>query len=354
MSEFESFDLGRLGVFDILITENFKRVNWKDAKAEAKAIGKGYRLPLDFELEELFKSSLFRGVLENASYWSGTETAQSRARSQCYRNGGDFRSEWFQHPGDIEDKDAFNYFFLVRKSRSKKIHNTLFNRILALALYDSIREKYHLNNYAKHGINRANVFGLYKQNKSKKNSFLSMLQWGGIRTANLNRVNAYRTRVLEDKLTSINALISKQKVEAIIDEYLTNPHVKISGVNLSFITKHLYFARPSKFVIYDRFMINLHVALLLEQDPGLIEQYFTGSNQPLKFSIRRKQEGKAYADFLNRFNTLYIKMNDELSKRGVEKFKSLGEFDAFLFGADKPRNSLNPRCLITDFITEPR
>jgi hypothetical protein len=354
MNGFESFDLGRLGVFDILISEDFKRVNWKDAKAAAKAIGNGYRLPLDFELEELFKSSLFRGVLKNASYWSGTETAQSRARSQGYRNGGNYRSEWFQHPGDIEDKDALNYFFLIRKSRGKKINIPLFNRILELALYDSIREKYHLNNYIKHGINRAKVFGLYKQSKSKKNTFLSMLQWGGIRLANLNRVKAYRTKILEEKLTSINKLISKRKVEVIIEEYMTNPRFRISGVNLSLITKHMYFARPTKFVIYDRFMINLHVAMLVEEDPSQIERYFTGSKQMLKFSVRRKQKGKAYSDFLDRFNALFKKMNDELLKRGVEQFKSLGDFEAFLFGADKPRDSNNPRELIANFIAEKR
>ena len=109
--------LDEFGAFDVLIPESAQKTSWDEAKRAAKAIGKGYRLPLDFELEELFKSSLFRGIINNSSYWSGTETAKMRARSQKYRNGGDFRALWYQHPGDIEDKNSVNYFFFIRKSK---------------------------------------------------------------------------------------------------------------------------------------------------------------------------------------------------------------------------------------------
>lgn len=354
MRKFEAFDLGRLGLYDILISDDFKCVKWKEAKAASKEFGNGYRLPLDFELEELFKSSLFRGMLKNVSYWSGTETAHTRARSQAYRNGGDFRSEWFQNPGNIENKDASNYFFLIRKSRSKKAQNPLFYKILELALYDSIREKYHLNNYVKNGVDRGRIFELYKQSNSTGKSFISMLKWGGIRPVNLDKVRAYRSKKLEEKLKAINAMIAKRNAEFVIDDYLTNERMKILGVNLSFITKHMYFVRPKKFIIYDRFMINLHVAMLLENDPSQIRQYFRESNKKLLFSIHRKMEGQAYSDFLNRLNTLFRKTNEELSKRGVRKFTSLGDFEAFLFGAENPKDLSNPRELIRNFIIENR
>ena len=124
MKSYLLYDLGELGLFDILFSEDFKPVEWNEAKSIAKKIGSGFRLPLDFELEKLFKSSLFRGVLKNASYWSGTETAHSRARSQIYRDGGDWRSYWYQNPGDVESKDAINYFFLIRLSKKKECSST--------------------------------------------------------------------------------------------------------------------------------------------------------------------------------------------------------------------------------------
>ena len=145
MNSVFSLSLGGTSVVDILIPEDFPSANWGEAKLAAKKYGRGFRLPYDFELEALFKSSLFRGLLKNASYWSATDTAKTRARSQIYRNGGDFRAIYYQHPGDIEPKEALNYFFFIKKSNKTKSPGSLFINILELALYDSIRKKYHLN-----------------------------------------------------------------------------------------------------------------------------------------------------------------------------------------------------------------
>ena len=354
MEDYLLFDLGELGLFDVLIPESAQKASWDEAKRAAKAIGKGYRLPLDFELEELFKSSLFRGVLNNASYWSGTETAHSRARSQIYRNGGDWRSYWYQNPGDVESKDAINYFFLIRLSKKKNFQAPLSTKILELALYDSIRKEYHLNNYVKDGLDRSKVFATYKQSNNSKSSFLLMMKWGGVRPVNLQRVKAYRLKQIESKLTKFNSLIGKLSAEVLIDEYLSNEDIRISGVNLSFITKHLYFTKPSKFLIYDRFMINLHAAMIIEDDPSLIEQYFNESKKKLDFSIRYNMQGKAYSDFIERFKSLFLKVNEELSKRSVKSFNSLGEFEAFLFGNSQEKNLSNPREMIKNFIIENR
>jgi len=354
MEDYLLFDLGELGLFDVLIPESTQTASWDEAKKAAKAIGKGYRLPLDFELEELFKSSLFRGIINNSSYWSGTETAKMRARSQKYRNGGDYRALWYQHPGDVESKDNINYFFLIRMSKKKKVQTPLSTKILELALYDSTRKEYHLNNYVKDGLDRSKVFATYKQSNNSKSSFLLMLKWGGVRPVNLQRVKAYRLKQIESKLTKFNSLIGKLSAEVLIDEYLSNEDIRISGVNLSFISKHLYFMKPNKFLIYDRFMINLHAAMIIEDDPSLIEQYFNESKKKLDFSIRYNMQGKAYSDFIERFKSLFLKVNEELSKRSVKSFNSLGEFEAFLFGNSQEKNLSNPREMIKNFIIENR
>jgi hypothetical protein len=347
------FDLGELGLFDLLFSEDFRPVDWNEAKVRAKRIGNGFRLPLDFELEELFKSSLFRGILNNASYWSGTETAHSRARSQMYRNGGDWRSYWYQNPGDVQSKDALNYFFLMRVSKKKKFQTPLRTKILELALNDSIRKEYHLNNYVKNGLDRSIVFAAYKSNNTAKNSFLLMLKWGGVRPVNLQRVQDYTPKQIESKLIRFNLLIRKLNASNLIDEYLSRKDIRISGVNLSFITKHLYFTKPNKFLIYDRFMINLHSALILEDNPSLISHYFRESKKKLEFSIRYNMQGKAYSDFMERFQSLFIKVNEELSARSVKSFRSIGELEAFLFGG-KVANDLNPREMIKNYIKENR
>jgi len=178
-----------------------------------------------------------------------------------------------------------------------------------------------------------------------------MLKWGEIRLANLDKVNAYKPSQLEKKLTAINELIKKQKAELIIDEYFSNIELRISGVNLSFITMHMYFVKPKKFLIYDRFMIKLHVAFLIENERKLIDKFFIKSKKQ-SLTIRNKMKGIAYADFLQRLNDFFVKVNSELSDRNVKTFDSKGEFEAFLFGEENNKSPYNPRELINNFIKE--
>jgi hypothetical protein len=344
-------ELGSFGMFELVIPDDGEKLSWNKAKLLGKTFGRGFRLPLDFELEELFKTPLLRGYLKNVSYWSGTETAYTRAKSEVYRNGGNYRAYWHQDPGDIEDKDNVNYFFFIRKSKKKNINISLATQILKLALYDSIRQKYHINNYVRNDLNRSKVLLEYNRSNSSKKSFVSMLKWGEIRLANLDKVNAYKPSQLEKKLTAINELIKKQKAELIIDEYFSNIELRISGVNLSFITMHMYFVKPKKFLIYDRFMIKLHVAFLIENERKLIDKFFIKSKKQ-SLTIRNKMKGIAYADFLQRLNDFFVKVNSELSDRNVKTFDSKGEFEAFLFGEENNKSPYNPRELINNFIKE--
>lgn len=103
--------------YELAIFDKKRKCDWFEAIEFAKKFKGGWRLPLDFELESIFKSPVLQGVLKNDSYWSLTETANNRARSQVYRNGGDFRKIWYSDPGAIEDKNAINYIFLVRSKR---------------------------------------------------------------------------------------------------------------------------------------------------------------------------------------------------------------------------------------------
>lgn len=352
MIRFGFIELGEFGKFEVALPSEPEKLTWREAKVAAKNLGQGFRLPLDYELEELFKSSLLRGILKNASYWSGTETAHTRARSQVYRNGGDYRSEWFVNPGDVESKDINNYYLAIRKNYRSRVVNPFFTRILELALYDSIRKEYHLNNYVKNGLDRSKVFSAYKQSNTSKKSFMLMMKWGSSRPINFERVSAYKPREIQSRLTKFNRLIQQHDAEFIVDEYLANEDYRISGVNLSFITKHLYFVKPEKFLIYDRFMQNLHVAMLLDGDSDLISHYFSFSRKEKAFKIRGGMHGKAYGDFIERFRLLFAWVNEELTRRSVKKFSSLGELEAFLFGSSKVRNLSNPREVIVNYIFE--
>ena len=352
MIRFGLIELGEFGMFEVALPSEPMKLAWREAKVAAKNLGQGFRLPLDYELEELFKSSLLRGILKNASYWSGTETAQTRARSQIYRNGGDLRSEWFVNPGDVESKDINNYYLAIRKNKRSRIVNPFFFSVLELALYDSIRKDYHLNNYVKDGLDRSMVFSTYKLSNTSKKSFLVMMKWGGSRPINFERVSARKPKEIESRLTKINKLIEKNDAEFIVDEYLSNDAYRISGVNLSFITKHLYFIKPKKFLIYDRFMQNLHVAMLLDSDSDLISHYFKFSEKEEVFKIRSRMHGKAYADFIERFKILFAWVNEELARRSVKSFDSLGELEAFLFGSERVKDLSNPRVMILNYIFE--
>lgn len=352
MNRLEVIDLGEFGVFEVALPSEPVKLTWHEAKVAAKKMGQRFRLPLDYELEELFKSSLFRGILKNSSYWSGTETAHTRARSQIYRNGGDIRSEWYVNPGDVESKDIHNYYLAIRKNTRLRVSNPLFFGILELALYDSIRKEYHLNNYVKGGLDRSTVFSAYKLSNTSKKSFLVMMKWGGSRSINFERVSSCKPKEIENRLTKFNKLIEKSDASFIVDEYLSNHAYRISGVNLSFITKHLYFIKPEKFLIYDRFMQNLHVAMLLDSDPDLISHYFRFSEKEKVFKIRSRMHGKAYADFIEHFKILFAWVNEELARRSVKIFNSFGELEAFLFGSHNMRNLSNPRVMIENYIFE--
>jgi hypothetical protein len=352
MIRFGVIELGEFGLYEVALPNEHVKLTWREAKVAARNLGQGFRLPLDYELEELFKSSLLRGILKNASYWSGTETAHTRARSQIYRNGGDLRSEWFVNPGDVESKDLNNYYLAIRKNNRSRVVNPFFTRILELALYDSIRKEYHLNNYVKNGLDRSKVFSAYKQSNTSKKSFLLMMKWGAARTINFERVSACKPKEIQNRLSKFNKLIHELDAESIVDEYLANEDYRISGVNLSFITKHLYFLKPEKFLIYDRFMQNLHVAILLDSDSDLISHYFSFSKKEKVFKIRGGMHGKAYADFIERFKILFTWVNEELARRTVKSFNSLGELESFLFGSANVRNLSNPRVMIVNYIFE--
>ena len=179
-----------------------------------------------------------------------------------------------------------------------------------------------------------------------------MMKWGGARPINFERVSACKPREIQSRLTKFNKLIGKNDAEFIVDEYLFNDAYRISGVNLSFITKHLYFIKPEKFLIYDRFMQNLHVAMLLDSDSDLISHYFRFSEKEKVFKIRSRMHGKAYADFIERFKILFAWVNEELARRSVKSFNSLGELEAFLFGSPNVRNLSNPRVMIVNYIFE--
>jgi hypothetical protein len=351
-------ELGSLGIYEVLIPKNSQKKSWKDAKNASKKTGKGYRLPLDFELEELFKSSLLRGLINNYSYWSGSETAHTRARSQPYRNGGDFRAEWHIHPGNIEDKTSTNYYLFVRKSNQKKIKNSLFYKILELSLYDALREIFHLDNYVTDGIYRSKIQKLYKDKKVTKKVFLTTMKWGKIKKPNLNKILKNSKKQLESKLLKLNDFIDKNNPEDTINEYLSNDELHIKGVSMSFITKHLHFSQPNKFLIYDKWMKNLHYAMLIDQEASLTEIYFNPNysfiyNSEMK--LKRGSEGGAYQDFITRFKKLYIEINKELKTRRLKPFKNMGEFEAFLFGnSEKKHLNYNPRKFIFDFIENNR
>jgi hypothetical protein len=350
MANLETIDLGRHGVYEVLISDDFTNAAWHEAKAKAKTAPKGFRLPLDYELEALFESALLKGLVKSGFYWSGTETAVTRARSQQY--GGSPSEHWIMNPRHVEDKNGLNIFLLVRKIGSKKTKMPFSKKVLELSLNPSVRKRFHFNNYVKNNLNRDGVLQIYKQGFLGVHSFIEMLKWGGLRIPNLNLVSKSEILEIERKLLKLDELISNNDPATIIDQYLSNSEIKIRGVGISFITKHLYFKRPNYFIIYDKFMINVHVAMLLEDDSNLIYEYYGRSNDRADYHIRYKSEGAAYADFLTRLNILYKKVNMELELRSAPKFRTIGQFEAFLFGNHRDKDDLNPRVMTSKYIAE--
>ena len=187
---------------------------------------------------------------------------------------------------------------------------------------------------------------------------MAAMQWGGIRPRNFKLIGSLSGDELNNRLNKINKWINRGRpAEDILNEYMKNDSsVKISGVGVSFITKYLYFKNRDRFLIYDRWIQNVHYAMLLSdgQNPDIYFKSYKGDLTKGKNRLELKSDvsGAAYEDFLTRLRRLYQHVNDGLVNRGYAPFRQLDEYEAFLFGKREVGyySGDNPRKLVAIYI----
>jgi clan AA aspartic protease (TIGR02281 family) len=76
-----------LGNLEIAEHDFDKQMTWQDAKTACAALGYGWRLPTDDELNELYKHKDAIGGFAAAYYWSSSEDSNGGAWFQAFTNG---------------------------------------------------------------------------------------------------------------------------------------------------------------------------------------------------------------------------------------------------------------------------
>lgn len=182
--------------------------------------------------------------------------------------------------------------------------------------------------------------------------FLAAMVWGGISMApgrNERRSNAEvalstAKENVEEKLAIVRAQLKDGKELEAFD-YLYEGDGKIDRIGVSYLTKILYFFSPEKeteSLIFDKWGRFMHAALLIDDAPTLIGQYYSFIHRDgFKSELRsRKPEREMYQDYLKRMRTLRAKFPN---------IESTGHLEAFLFG-DKlyknMQNEENPRFFL--------
>jgi hypothetical protein len=202
-------------------------------------------------------------------------------------------------------------------------------------------------------INRTDVLDFYKSGAPDCDKFVLAMIWGGIGRRNLNLLQSIGKKELNKKLSIINTQISKSLSKDFINEYFSNSSIHISGVGLSFLTKHFYFQNQGvDYLIYDKWTKRVHAAILSESDPKLLIAFFRkiaslGINKDL--FIKSRMEGQAYLDFCSRMDALFLSLKS--SKDLKSKFSNKGELESFLFGEGRKINEPNnPRNWLFRFL----
>ena len=196
-------------------------------------------------------------------------------------------------------------------------------------------------------ITRQSVFDMYK--KGLYEGFVYTMLWGGLGILGKeNLVNALSTTKtdIESKLTRVKQMIDNNDLENAFSSMRDNKPNKIKGVDISYLTKLLFFLcednNPTRKknadngnkilpLIYDKWGKNMHISLLIDSLDN--EKLFKCKYLNINGYYGRRD---TYNDFgiYKDYITLMNKVANELGKRP-------GEIEEFLFGYPKDRKN-NP------------
>lgn len=200
-------------------------------------------------------------------------------------------------------------------------------------------------------INRTDIIELYSNPNIKEELKLFFaLNWGGINKSNYAKVVKLKREVLRHKIFLINKSVDSPHF---LSQYLNKFNdMHITGIGVSFITKHMYFLNKDKYFIYDKWTKRAHLAMLLSDDSCDTECFFKlkGSctiNDDIALNI--KNIDSAYKDFCERVIIVQNEINSRLSD--CLKFITPGHLESFLFGEGYHSKDLNnPRVWTNNYI----
>ena len=182
-------------------------------------------------------------------------------------------------------------------------------------------------------LRRSDIFEIV-DNKDFNKAFFLILLWGGIFQSNLNWVirsikeddsNKNRKSLLE-KLLETYDLVNLGNTRSAFTKMIQNTadNNRIKGVNISFLTKILYFfddtKQGEKALIFDKWSRLEHCALIASQNEDFSEYYSikkSGKNNVTIEVAQGKDECALYEDYIKRMNDLDV---------------PAGKLEEFLFG----------------------
>lgn len=192
------------------------------------------------------------------------------------------------------------------------------------------------------GWNRDQLFDLVKGN-NLLNAAKSIFKWGGINSKNLERFTSSAKR--DEKLTSVFNLVRDQgDIDQAFNSMYTGAN-KLNGIDISFLTKILYFFDESrtgqKALIFDKWSQAWHYAML--DDAGRKCWY-----SPKLFSDGKVNGNCLIHDALGAYKDYMKQMKDYANACGI---KDIGRLEEFLFGKTLKSKKDNPRVWLIDYLS---
>lgn len=263
-----------------------------------------------------------------------------------------------KHKDDINTTcRKVNYKDIYKKSFDD-VKNDDFKRVLA-----EFKEKGELG--------RADIFKEVEEGNLYK-AFFMIILWGGIFQSNLNwvlesikedDVNKKKdptNKTSTEKLQDIYHLVNIGDIHGAFAKMITNTYGnnRIKGINVSFLTKILYFFdisnRGENTLIFDKWSMLEHCALIASSNESFTDYYHierSGENNIKINPIPQKDKYDIYEDFIIRMNNL------EVSAEKLEEFlfgyKFGSKQDNECQEIDKKngrKNYSNPRRFVVNYL----
>ncbi len=186
-------------------------------------------------------------------------------------------------------------------------------------------------------LERTDIFNEVEEGHLYK-AFFMIILWGGIFQSNLNWViksieeddknkqKDSKNKTLTEKLQDTSHLVNIGDIHSAFRKMTTNTpgNNRIKGINVSFLTKILYFfdssRRGEKALIFDKWSKLEHCALIASSNENYSDYYHIEKSDKNNIKIevvRGKDEYELYKDYIKRMNKLEV---------------PAGKLEEFLFG----------------------